>query len=137
MTTIDNIMTLAYKLRDARIYEWDVSEAVEAGKALRTALTELFDQLDIQAGSIEAVQAVNQRLAAIIQNYPEKDISAQPVREPANWYCIDKSGMATLCADEDDALQSAKLAALDWPNNAPYRAVQLVETTTRGIGGGK
>ena len=54
-------------------------------------------------------------------------LSAQQVREPANWYCIDKTGMATLCADEDDALQNAKLAALDWPNNAPYRAVQLVE----------
>ena len=44
-----------------------------------------------------------------------------------NWYCVDKSGMATLCADKDDALQNAKLAALDWPNNSPYRAVQLCE----------
>ena len=45
-----------------------------------------------------------------------------------NWYCIGKDGIATLCADKDDAEQSAKLASLDWPNNAPYRAVQLVET---------
>ena len=40
MTTIDNIMALAYKLRDTRTYKWDVSEAVEADKALRAALTE-------------------------------------------------------------------------------------------------
>jgi hypothetical protein len=51
-----------------------------------------------------------------------------PVREP-HWYCIDKTGMATLCADEDDARQSAKLADQDWPRNAPYRAVQLCEYT--------
>lgn len=44
-----------------------------------------------------------------------------------HWYCVDKSGMATLCADQDDALQNAKMGALDWPNNAPYRAVQLCE----------
>jgi hypothetical protein len=51
-----------------------------------------------------------------------------PVRHP-RWYCIDKTGMATLCADEDDARQSAKLAEQDWPRNAPYRAVQLCEYT--------
>jgi hypothetical protein len=33
-------MALAYKIRDARTYEWDVSEAVEAGNTLRKALTE-------------------------------------------------------------------------------------------------
>jgi len=44
-----------------------------------------------------------------------------------HWYCIGKDGIATLCADKDDAEQSAKLASLDWPRNAPYRAVQLVE----------
>jgi len=43
------------------------------------------------------------------------------------WYCLGKDGVATLCADKDDAEQSAKLASLDWPRNAPYRAVQLVE----------
>lgn len=44
-----------------------------------------------------------------------------------HWYCVDKSGRATLCADRDDALQNAKMGAWDWPNNAPYRAVQLCE----------
>jgi hypothetical protein len=37
-------MALAYKIRDARTYEWDVSEAVESYEALRTALTEAFAQ---------------------------------------------------------------------------------------------
>jgi hypothetical protein len=47
-----------------------------------------------------------------------------PVRHP-RWYCVDKTGAAILCADEDDARQNAKLAEQDWPRNAPYRAVQL------------
>jgi hypothetical protein len=51
-----------------------------------------------------------------------------PVQEP-RWYCIGTTGMATLCADEDDAKQNAKLAEQDWPLHAPYRAVQLCEYT--------
>lgn len=42
--TVDTLMALAYKIRDARTYEWDVSEAVEAGSALRVALTEALAQ---------------------------------------------------------------------------------------------
>jgi hypothetical protein len=38
--TVDSLMALAYKIRDARTYEWDVSEAVEAGNTLRKALEE-------------------------------------------------------------------------------------------------
>jgi hypothetical protein len=49
------------------------------------------------------------------------------VAQTARWYCIDKIGVATLCADEDDAIQNARQAEKDWPNNAPYRAVQLCE----------
>jgi hypothetical protein len=60
--------------------------------------------------------------AKAVNHIPDTGEMAQP-----NWYCIDKSGMATLCADRDDALQNAKLAAIDLPNNAPYRAVQLRE----------
>ena len=52
----------------------------------------------------------------------------QPEHEPS-WYCVDKIGMATLCADKDDAEQSAKLAEQDFPRNSPYRAVQLCEYT--------
>ena len=43
-----------------------VSASVIAGQAA-DALEALQDQLDIQAGSIEAVQAANQRLAAEVE----------------------------------------------------------------------
>lgn len=45
------------------------------------------------------------------------------------WYCISADGLATLCADEDDAKQNAKVADMEWPRNAPHRAVQLVCST--------
>lgn len=43
------------------------------------------------------------------------------------WYCIAADGMATLCADEDDAKQNAKMADMDWPRSGPHKAVQLVD----------
>jgi hypothetical protein len=55
-----------------------------------------------------------------------KQEQSKPVQEP-HWYFIDKTGVATLCTDEDDAKQGAKLAAQAWPRFAPYRAVQLCE----------
>lgn len=61
-----------------------------------------------------------------VNGVPDDAILVQNSR----WYCIDKNGMATLCADEDDAKQNAKLADQNWPNNAPYRAVQLCAYTT-------
>ncbi len=41
------------------------------------------------------------------------------------WYCIASNGVATLCADENDARTLAKDCDLDWPTNAPHRAVLL------------
>jgi hypothetical protein len=54
--TIDTLMALAYKIRDARTYEWDVSEAVEADKALRAALTEALskDVAETNFGNMQA-----------------------------------------------------------------------------------
>ena len=69
--TVDTLMALADAYAEVSIGS-TTAHAVEMQEALRTALTEVFDQLDIQAGSIEAVQAANQRLAQ----------AAQPVREP-------------------------------------------------------
>jgi uncharacterized membrane protein len=43
------------------------------------------------------------------------------------WYVIDKEGLATLCADKQDAETTAKEADLLWPKNAPHRVAQLVE----------
>jgi nitroreductase len=55
-------------------------------------------------------------------------LAAPPVQEP-RWYCVDKTGVAILCTDEDDAKQGAKQAEKAWPRFAPYRAVQLCEYT--------
>jgi hypothetical protein len=52
-----------------------------------------------------------------------------PVQEP-RWYFVDKTGVAILCTDEDNAKQGAKQAEKAWPRFAPYRAVQLCEYTT-------
>jgi hypothetical protein len=43
------------------------------------------------------------------------------------WYVIDKEGLATLCADKQDAETTAKEADLLWPKNAPHRVAQIVE----------
>ncbi|WP_296561195.1 hypothetical protein [Pigmentiphaga sp.] len=56
-------------------------------------------------------------------------LDATPAGSAARWYAVDKSGAATLCVDEPDALMTAAEATRDYPNNAPYRAVQLFEST--------
>jgi len=45
------------------------------------------------------------------------------------WYMINAIGMATLCADRDDAERCARDADVAWPRHAPHRAVQLVESS--------
>jgi hypothetical protein len=64
-------------------------------------------------------------------------LAAQAGQSQARWYCIDKSGMATLCADQADALQNAKLAQEMWPHNGPHRAVQLFEHPPAPVDYGK
>ena len=41
MNQVDNIMALVSKVEQARVYEWDVSEKVQAYAALRTAVEAL------------------------------------------------------------------------------------------------
>lgn len=47
--------------------------------------------------------------------------------QPLGWYCVSRDGLATQCADQRDAEVTAESANRDWPNSAPYRAVQLCE----------
>lgn len=47
--------------------------------------------------------------------------------QPLGWYCVSRDGLATQCADQRDAEVTAESADRDWPNSAPYRAVQLCE----------
>lgn len=50
-------------------------------------------------------------------------MSAHNIRE--FWYCVDNSGVAMLCCDEDDARRSAVELAEQYPHRRPYRAVLL------------
>lgn len=60
--------------------------------------------------------------------------TAEQLQEAANepnpgarWYVVDKSGMATLCANEDDARAMMVEYAQIHPTCAPYRIAHLVE----------
>lgn len=44
---------------------------------------------------------------------------------PARWYAVSRTGMATLCVDEDDARENAAQFDADWPDAAPHVAVLL------------
>ena len=96
-------------------------------KALKLSLEALEDLQSLDSQDVwldrwsEAIAANKEALAT-------PPLPVQPEQEPS-WYCVDKIGMATLCADKDDAEQSAKLAEQDFPRNSPYRAVQLCEYT--------
>ena len=41
------------------------------------------------------------------------------------WYMVNRDGMATLCADREDAEKEAADAQRFWPHMGPHRAVQL------------
>ena len=45
------------------------------------------------------------------------------------WYAVSRRGMAVLCVDEADAKAVAKQESRNWPQHAPYTAMQLVELT--------
>ena len=45
------------------------------------------------------------------------------------WYMVNRDGMATLCADSEDAEKEAADAQSVWPHMGPHRAVQLVEAS--------
>lgn len=53
--------------------------------------------------------------------------AAAPKAAPARWYMINAVGMATLCADKQDAEQAAADAQAAWPHAGPHRAVQMLE----------
>jgi len=98
---------------------------------------ELFTSDQMQAYACAAIAAQADEPALSMSMFANKADyeAAQAVGQTlANWYCIDKSGMAILCADHEDALENAKHAKKDWPNNGPYRAVQLFEHPPLQVG---
>lgn len=53
--TIDEVMELVYKRLKARMYEWDVSEVLEADQAIKNAILALLDaEAEVCAGVVEA-----------------------------------------------------------------------------------
>lgn len=53
-------------------------------------------------------------------------VSLMGDRHAPHWYAVDNSGMATLCADEQDAHESAIEFAETWPNRSPYVVGRVV-----------
>lgn len=53
--------------------------------------------------------------------------AAPPTTGEPRWYMVNKVGMATLCADREDAERVASDAQEQWPNCGPHRAVQLAK----------
>ncbi len=43
----------------------------------------------------------------------------------AHWYCLASNGIATLCVDMADAVNTAKMCDEQYPKYAPHRAVML------------
>jgi hypothetical protein len=43
------------------------------------------------------------------------------------WYVTNKEGLATLCADKQDAEKTSKYLDVLWPKSAPHRVAQIVE----------
>jgi hypothetical protein len=46
-----------------------------------------------------------------------------------HWYCVDKEGLATLCANKEDAELTVKECDLLWPKNGPHRVGRVFDET--------
>lgn len=58
--------------------------------------------------------------AALAAHHPEDHLDMV-----GRWYMVNRDGMATLCADREDAEKEAADAQSVWPHMGPHRAVQL------------
>ena len=58
--------------------------------------------------------------AALAAHHPENNLDMV-----GRWYMVNRDGMATLCADREDAEKEAADAQSVWPHMGPHRAVQL------------
>lgn len=81
--------------------------------------SDLYMSALVAAGKIQALAAAN----AVSDHFRGVTEMVQPL----GWYCVSRDGLATQCADQRDAEVTAESANRDWPNSAPYRAVQLCE----------
>ena len=58
-------------------------------------------------------------------NIRTADHTEQHIEMVGRWYMVNRDGMATLCADREDAEKEAADAQSVWPHMGPHRAVQL------------
>lgn len=91
-----------------------------------------IEQAVLQSPEIQALRKDAERLDWLLENsavnpcpYPAGEQIMNNNEVPPRWYMVTKDGLATLCADEEDARSSAAEADELWPNNAPHTAVQL------------
>ena len=49
------------------------------------------------------------------------------VSDGARWYCVSRDGLAMLCLNEQNAQAMAAQNGTEFPNQAPYKAVALVD----------
>ena len=64
------------------------------------------------------------------QVLPADEGRLEPTVRPAfeaRWYCVSRDGLATLCLNEANARDMVAECVRDYPRQAPYRAVRLVD----------
>jgi len=66
----------------------------------------------------------DKKLEALAADHPEHHLEMV-----GRWYMVNRDGMATLCADREDAENEAADAQRFWPHMGPHRAVRLVEAS--------
>lgn len=130
----DEIERLSLDLHDARNQlqaAWAQLEAIGAGGVSGKRITD--------DGALGALQACEQAYHQMIANGTPQDCRAHDAARvafwrvfggnaqstDARWYAVAADGVATLCADREDARDTAAEAAQCYPNEAPYIAVQL------------
>ena len=60
---------------------------------------------------------------------PAGVVSSEQLGRVPRWYCLSADGAATLCVDEEDAKEVAAESWVMYPQNAPYRAAQMVDAS--------
>lgn len=135
-----------YEAADA--FEARTAEAVRLREALEVANAEvssLHQRIIEQEETVEqlqdanaALRGENRQLKLELESIGAGGVSSQRITSTdARWYAVSADGMATLCINREDARDAAAEAALCYPNNSPYTAVQMVPVGDGETFGGK
>jgi hypothetical protein len=106
-----------------------LQQAFDALEATADSDIDEFEDEEEEAQAVPAQYACRKIAEAMdllrAQNLASRRL--EQARATARWYCIDRQGMATLCAGEDDARREVERSGQSWPRSGPHRAVQLVD----------